>query len=381
MLPHRKFYVVLLLCMIAIMLTLGWKSLFMRDAVTGSNRLDSHDSRANVAAESNGEDGKGVEESAEIKATPLADNSSDLNANDTGSLSSSSSSPTSFVSNESQATQPTTMAAVSESAEVKAEDAASAPPSSTSSSSSPSSANDAAENKRLMNELQWTFGGKAQRGWYLYVALIGKLINSDANPESEEFANAVRRWQNTVQLPTTGIINEETLLRMANTWQSRRRKDSTYPPPDRLLTAPSSDFWDISRAEELRKVERDTYAAYKQMVAAAAADKSLGLKTDANGELAPDERRLRIVSAYRSREYQDRLRQQTPNAGRAGLAVNSPHFTGRALDLYIAGDPVDTKDGNRFLQVNTPVYRWLVRNAERFGFYPYFYEPWHWEHQ
>jgi LAS superfamily LD-carboxypeptidase LdcB len=25
-------------------------------------------------------------------------------------------------------------------------------------------------------------------------------------------------------------------------------------------------------------------------------------------------------------------------------------------------------------------YRWLVRNAERFGFCPYFYEPWHWEY-
>ncbi|HZH32789.1 MAG TPA: hypothetical protein VEY11_18625 [Pyrinomonadaceae bacterium] len=25
-------------------------------------------------------------------------------------------------------------------------------------------------------------------------------------------------------------------------------------------------------------------------------------------------------------------------------------------------------------------YRWPVRNAERFGFRPYFYEPWHWEY-
>src|SRR5258707_428721 len=63
------------------------------------------------------------------------------------------------------------------------------------------------------------------------------------------------------------------------------------------------------------------------------------------------------------------------------LAVNSPHFTGRALDLYVGGDPVDTGDANRAVQVNTPVYKWLVKNADKFGFYPYYYEPWHWEYK
>ena len=90
---------------------------------------------------------------------------------------------------------------------------------------------------------------------------------------------------------------------------------------------------------------------------------------------------FKIISSYRSREYQENLRRKSPNAGSAGLAVNnSPHFTGRALDLYVGGDPVDTKDANRAIQVNTPAYRWLVKNAERFGFRPYFYEPWHWEY-
>ena len=64
----------------------------------------------------------------------------------------------------------------------------------------------------------------------------------------------------------------------------------------------------------------------------------------------------------------------------AGLAVNSPHFTGRALDLYVGGEPVDTRDSNRAVQVQTPVYQWLVLNADRFGFRPYCYEPWHWEY-
>jgi LAS superfamily LD-carboxypeptidase LdcB len=111
------------------------------------------------------------------------------------------------------------------------------------------------------------------------------------------------------------------------------------------------------------------------MVAAAISDPSL--KPDDHPENA---NYFKIISAFRSREYQEELRRRSPNAGSAGLAVNSPHFTGRALDLYVGGDPVDTNDANRAIQVNSPAYRWLIRNAERFGFRPYFYEPWHWEY-
>ena len=89
------------------------------------------------------------------------------------------------------------------------------------------------------------------------------------------------------------------------------------------------------------------------MVAAAIADRSLGLAHTSRDELAPGEKYLKIISAFRSREYQEKLRRQSPNAGRAGLAVNSPHFTGRALDLYVGGDPVDTRDANRAFQIQT----------------------------
>ena len=121
---------------------------------------------------------------------------------------------------------------------------------------------------------------------------------------------------------------------------------------------------------ELRQVERNTYTAYKRMVETAMRDLAI----------APGEKYLKIVSAFRSREYQSQLRRQSPQSGRAGLAVNSPHFSGRALDLYVGGEPVSTRDDNRALQTKTPVYRWLVKNAARFGFQPYFYEPWHWEY-
>ena len=55
----------------------------------------------------------------------------------------------------------------------------------------------------------------------------------------------------------------------------------------------------------------------------------------------------------------------------------SAHQSGRAIDLYL-GDPIESEyaEGMR----TTAIYRWLVVNAARFGFYPYDLEPWHWEY-
>lgn len=238
----------------------------------------------------------------------------------------------------------------------------------------------AKRNAQLSRELDWTFGGKPQRGWYLYAPLIKQLINTKQDVASKQFVSALARWQAKAALKPSGVLDEETLYTMIKTWQDVRLKDRTVANADQLLTAPISDFYDPTRAEELRQVERRTYAAYKRMVSAAAADRSLGLAHTTRGQLALSEKYLKIISAFRSREYQDKLRREAPNSGSAGLAVNSPHFTGRALDLYVGGEPVDTRDSNRALQVETRVYQWLVRNAERFGFRPYCYEPWHWEY-
>ena len=239
----------------------------------------------------------------------------------------------------------------------------------------------AEQNATLKNELSWIFGGKQQQGWYLYDWLIRRTLVTQQSSVTSDFAAALSLWQKQTGLNPTGILDEESLMAMVSQWQNRRLQNRTFAEPAQLLTAPSSDFYDPEREVELRQVERNTYAAYKQMVAAAIADPSLKLAHTTAAELAPGENYFKIMSAFRTREYQDKLRRESPNAGSAGLAVNnSPHFTGRALDLYVGGDPVDTKDSNRAIQVDTPAYRWLVRNAERFGFRPYFYEPWHWEY-
>ncbi len=238
----------------------------------------------------------------------------------------------------------------------------------------------AQQNARLQNSLQWPFGGRMQAGWYLYAPLIAHTIGTDADPGTPEFAGSLAEWQSRNGIAGSGVVDPATLQTFVKHWQSQRLGRSDYPSSDKLLAAPIADFFDQTRDPSLLSLERETYAAYKRMVAAAAKDKSLGLKLTASGELAPEEKFLRIVSAYRSREYQEQLRKREPKAGRAALARHSPHFTGQALDIYVGGEPVTTKDANRAIQVQTPVYKWLVKNAHKFGFYPYFYEPWHWEY-
>ncbi|HEX3085327.1 MAG TPA: D-alanyl-D-alanine carboxypeptidase family protein [Pyrinomonadaceae bacterium] len=238
----------------------------------------------------------------------------------------------------------------------------------------------AGQNALLRNELTWTFGSKQQHGWYLYDLLIGQTLKIGFDTSSPDFANTIAGWQKQKALSPTGVLDENSWMALVAQWQNNRLKDKTLATPDQLLTAPSSDFFDPERLAENRQVEKTTYAAYRQMLAAAIADPTLKLGHTSPNDLAATEKYFKIISSFRSPEYQAKLRRESPGAGTAGLAINSPHFTGRALDLYVGGDPVDTKDANRLIQVNTPAYKWLVRNAERFGFRPYFYEPWHWEY-
>lgn len=243
-------------------------------------------------------------------------------------------------------------------------------------------------NLKLRDDLNWEFGGKPQHGWRLYAPLVCQLVGAEgksADAASRTFAEKIARWQFGVGLPKTGIIDQETWYRMIATWQERRLKEKFAATPDKLTLAAASEWYDPTREADLRKVEAKTYAAYRKMLAAALADKSLQLLTvrDREGkrELAFDEKRLKLISAFRSQEYQNQLRARAGgNPSSAGLAKVSAHLTGHALDIYIAGEPVDTNYANRALQVNSPVYLWLVKHARKFGFVPYFYEPWHWEY-
>lgn len=238
----------------------------------------------------------------------------------------------------------------------------------------------AAANEASRMTLSWPFGGKLQRGWEIYVPLVSHTIGTDEEPGSLDFAAALSEWQDEKGLLANGLMNDATMKTFVSHWQSQRLGKASTPAADALISAPIKDFWDQGRDPNMLQLERVTYVAYKRMLAEAAKDLGTKLRFTPDGELAPGEKFLRIVSAYRSPEYQAALRKREPNVGRAALAKNSPHFTGQALDIYVGGEPVTTKDANRLIQVQTPAYKWLVKNANRFGFYNYFYEPWHWEY-
>jgi hypothetical protein len=91
------------------------------------------------------------------------------------------------------------------------------------------------------------------------------------------------------------------------------------------------------------------------------------------------------VSGYRSSARQERLYQQalcryhTPEEARRWVAPpgHSAHQSGRAIDFYLGGRNASSNVANLR---RLPAYRWLTAHAERFGFYPYDAEPWHWEY-
>jgi LAS superfamily LD-carboxypeptidase LdcB len=91
------------------------------------------------------------------------------------------------------------------------------------------------------------------------------------------------------------------------------------------------------------------------------------------------------VSGYRSSATQAQLFaaavQKYGSEAEASRWVARPggsaHQSGRAVDCWLG---VGNDSGNVATQQASSAWAWLVANAERFGFYPYTVEPWHWEY-
>ncbi|AJI55314.1 M15 family metallopeptidase [Francisella philomiragia] len=103
---------------------------------------------------------------------------------------------------------------------------------------------------------------------------------------------------------------------------------------------------------------------------------------------------LYIVSGFRSYEYQQKIIDRKLASGQTleqimkvnALPGESEHHTGRAIDLTTD----DEKEVLTELFEDTLAFKWLSKNAHRFGFkmsfprdneYGYIYEPWHWCYQ
>ncbi|MGZ9114651.1 MAG: D-alanyl-D-alanine carboxypeptidase family protein, partial [Brevundimonas sp.] len=123
-----------------------------------------------------------------------------------------------------------------------------------------------------------------------------------------------------------------------------------------------------------RLLRRDVLDAYRRLVTAARAEVP---------EVATNPELLQIFSGFRDPEADAARCAASGNCDGLRRAVCSPHRTGTAVDLYVGqleGLGVDnTSAASRLHMTRTPTYRWLVKNAGRFGFTPYVYEPWHWE--
>jgi LAS superfamily LD-carboxypeptidase LdcB len=133
-----------------------------------------------------------------------------------------------------------------------------------------------------------------------------------------------------------------------------------------------SDIVNVGGVQRQIPVHRLAAEAWQAMVDAARAD----------GVAEP---LLRPVSGFRDPAHQAVLWEQalkrygSAEAARKWVAPpgSSPHQSGRAMDLYLGG----SNDSANVAKLRTlPAYRWLVGNAQRFGFYPYDAEPWHWEY-
>jgi hypothetical protein len=227
--------------------------------------------------------------------------------------------------------------------------------------------------------LEWSPFGTAETGWVTYVPLLQKEIGTDCAANTPAFAAALATFQARYALGATGVFDRATFDVLRGVLQERRpfvmarvRDECPEPPPLRelgYLEAPEE------HADRLtRLLRRDVLDAYRRMVAAARAEVA---------EVNADHELLQIFSGFRDPEADAARCAAERNCDGLRRAVCSPHRTGTAVDLYVGqllGMGVDsTNPASRRHMTEGATYRWMVRNAGRFGFVPYLYEPWHWE--
>ena len=228
--------------------------------------------------------------------------------------------------------------------------------------------------------LEWAPYGSPEWGWETYLPLIQKELGTDCAANTPRFAQALAAFQAAHLLPATGWFDQATWQVFRGVWQERRpfimarvREEPCPEPP------PLYQLGYLVESEEhadrlTRLLRRDVLDAYRQLVAAARAELP---------EVAADPELLQIFSGFRDPEADAARCAASGNCDGLRRAVCSPHRTGTAVDLYV-GQLYDlgvdnTSPASRLHMTRGATYRWLVRNAGRFGFIPYAYEPWHWE--
>tara|TARA_R110002051_G_scaffold90127_1_gene158760 strand:+ start:123 stop:1019 length:897 start_codon:yes stop_codon:yes gene_type:complete len=229
--------------------------------------------------------------------------------------------------------------------------------------------------------LEWAPFGQVEWGWETYLPLIQQELVTTCAAGSPAFAEALAGFQARYNIPATGVFDLPTFQVFKGLWQERRpfimaRYNGggacPEPPPLNQLAYLVTEEEHADRLTRL--LRRDVLDAYRAMVAAARAEVP---------DMTDDPELLQIFSGFRDPEADAARCAIENNCDGVRRASCSPHRTGTAVDLYVGqiiGLGVDsTMPASRLHMTRGATYRWLVRNAGRFGFVPYVYEPWHWE--
>jgi LAS superfamily LD-carboxypeptidase LdcB len=235
----------------------------------------------------------------------------------------------------------------------------------------------AAKNAASFDTLKWAPFERAESGWDVYEPLIAQEINTACPAVSPGFAARVAVWKKQHALPDTGVLDPATFAQMKRVWQQRRpfviaSRKSCPPAPPQAELVQATPAESYGRKQVFLRPQ--ALAAYRRMLAAARSEQHA---------LASDPKLFTIFSGYRSPDYDAARCASQNNCQGIVRARCSAHRTGFAMDLYLGHAPGfapdSSADANRLYLSRSIGYRWLVRNASRFGFVNYAFEPWHWE--
>jgi len=233
-------------------------------------------------------------------------------------------------------------------------------------------------NTDSLDQMAWSPFGRPEHGWAIYALRIQREIKTGCAPQTAGFAQRLAIWQGAHALSPSGVLDPASFGAMKALWQTARpyvvlRAAGVCPdpPPDAALAPIRASDVFPGKTVLLRKT---AMRSLHRMLSAAWAD-APGAGHGPN--------KLLVFSGFRSPAYDaDRCAREN-NCDGVGRASCSAHRTGLAVDLVLGFAPgyaVDSSaDANRLYQTRTPAYRWLVDNAQRFGFVNYPFEPWHWE--
>lgn len=234
----------------------------------------------------------------------------------------------------------------------------------------------AAVNAASLATMTWAPFGKPETGWEIYAPRIAAEIGTSCAPGSNGFASALARWQRARGQQPTGVVEPVVFAAMLTRWHLARpfvrvNREGICPgaPPEANLALADPKESYGGKAIRLRPGALEAY-------------RSMAAEARAAGVLRRPEA-LTIFSGFRAPDADAERCARDNNCQGLIRTICSAHRTGLAMDVFIEAapgfGPDSSADANRLAMARSPLFKWMVVNAGRFGFVNYAYEPWHWE--